>query len=189
MIHVHTAGTRQRAPTRGLGFGTPWTPQFLTFGNGVPAIRVGGGGLVFVGAGRKPVPTLYANVAMIVNGTNPNPDVGAGLRPARRGDAGWHLLGRGMPRPLSRKEPHAEPVVIAPDARFANHGNDSRPHCGHAAACPYTWSGIRVSFDHNHRSRPNNGRDMSLRHRYRAASTPGLRRPLTRRHDAAFLSV
>ena len=53
---VWRRGSRQRA--RGGFPGTPWTPQFLTFGNGVPAIRAGRWRVVFVGAGHVPSPQI-----------------------------------------------------------------------------------------------------------------------------------
>jgi hypothetical protein len=59
----------------------------------VPAEVMGGN----CGGGTCPSRSTGVNVAMIVDGTNPNPNVGAGLRPGRRVDAGRHFQGGTCP--------------------------------------------------------------------------------------------
>jgi len=84
--HTTRRGTLPRA-RRGIP-GTPGTPQPPTFGNGVPAIRVGWWA-VFVGAQACLARSTEVNTAMIVN-TGRTPGVGARCRVPAGGFRGHH---------------------------------------------------------------------------------------------------
>jgi hypothetical protein len=115
--------------------GTPWTPQSVTFGNGVPTIRVGRLRVVFVRAGH--VPPVVSRRVRLPDFTRPRVPFpcrgGSQTRPPGRCDGA-----RQCHRHAHGHQPRACHWWVAGGMYAARHAG--RSWGGHAAACPYERS-------------------------------------------------